>query len=65
MSPANDGFGQGFGYLDEFVDYVVKELHAHELREGAMRARAGGWRGTAEVIPMEGEQRRRRSRSGG
>ena len=51
--------------VDEFVDYVVKELHAHELREGAMRARAGGGRGTAEVIPMEGEQRRRRSRSGG
>jgi hypothetical protein len=51
--------------VDEFVDYVVKELHKQELSEGAMRARAGGGRGAAEVIPMSGEPRRRRSRSGG
>jgi hypothetical protein len=51
--------------VDDFVAYVVNELHAQELREGAMRARTGGGRGAAEVIPMEGEQRRRRSRSGG
>jgi hypothetical protein len=51
--------------VDTFVAYVVNELHAHEGREGGMRARAGGGRGVAEVIPMEREQRRRRSRSRG
>jgi hypothetical protein len=47
--------------VDAFVEYVVNELHAHEVREGAMRARAGGG---AEVISM-GHERRRRSRSRG
>jgi hypothetical protein len=58
--------------VDTFVANVVNELHEQvnelheqEMRDGAMRARAGGGRGAAEVIPMEGEQRRRRSRSRG
>jgi hypothetical protein len=51
--------------VDTFVAYVVNELHEQEGREGGMRARVVGGRGAAEVIPMEGEPRRRRSRSRG
>jgi hypothetical protein len=51
--------------VDTFVAYVVNELHEQEVREGAMRARAGGGRGAADVIPLTGEQRRRRRRAGG
>jgi hypothetical protein len=45
--------------VDTFVAYVVNELHAQEVREGAMRARAEGG---AEVIPIRDDQGRRRPR---
>jgi hypothetical protein len=45
--------------VDTFVAYVVNELHADEIREGAKRARAGGG---ADVIPMRDDQGRRRPR---
>jgi|SoiMethySBSTD1v2_1073268.scaffolds.fasta_scaffold4437454_2 hypothetical protein len=50
--------------VDTFIQFVVKELHQHEAREGRLRARAQK-AGTASVIPIDGERRRRRQgRSG-
>jgi hypothetical protein len=49
--------------VDAFIEFVVKELHEHEVREGSLRARAQE-SGAAPVIPINGEWRRRRGRSG-
>jgi hypothetical protein len=48
--------------VDAFIEFVVKELHEHEVREGSLRARAQ--ESGAPVIPINGERRRRRGRSG-
>jgi hypothetical protein len=61
--------------VDEFVAYVLNELHTQETREGRMRPRASEaeaevereaeretQRDTAEVIPLREDQRRRRRR---
>ena len=47
--------------VDDFIEFVVKELHEHEAREGSLRARASG---AADVIPMSEDRRQRRGRSG-
>jgi hypothetical protein len=46
--------------VDDFVAYVLNELHAQEEHDGRMQARAE--RGGADVIPLHDEQRRRRPR---
>lgn len=54
----------GLDVDNTFIQFVVKELHQHEVREGRLRARAQE-AGTASVIPIDGERRRRRQgRSG-
>ena len=59
--------------VDDFIAYVVNELHLQEQQQGAMRAHAAGsirdgerpagarqsGRDGAEVIPMRGNNRRR------
>jgi hypothetical protein len=47
--------------VDEFVAYMVNELHTHERREGR-EARGVRESASAEVIPMREEHRRRRLR---
>jgi hypothetical protein len=47
--------------VDDFVAYVVNELHAQEEENGRMRARASEREG-ADVIPLRDEQGRRRPR---
>jgi hypothetical protein len=57
--------------VDEFVAYVLNELHTQETREGRMRPWASEaeaeveretQRDAAEVIPLREDQRRRRRR---
>jgi hypothetical protein len=50
--------------VDDFIEFVVKELHEHEAREGALRARAQE-PGSAPVIPINEERRRHRQRPPG
>ena len=50
--------------VDAFVEFVLKELHVQETREGALRARAQE-SGAAPVIPINGERRRQRQRRRG
>jgi hypothetical protein len=50
--------------VDAFVEFVLKELHVQETREGALRARAQE-SGSAPVIPINGERRRQRQRRRG
>jgi hypothetical protein len=50
--------------VDEFIEYVLKELHHQETQQGALRARAQG-PGGAPVIPITEERRRQRQRRRG
>ena len=49
--------------VDAFIEFVVKELHDLEMREGALRARADAT--AAAVIPINEERRRRNQRRRG
>ena len=49
--------------IDDFIEFIVKELHQREEQEGALHARAER-SGQAPVIPLAERRRQRQRRRG-